>query len=253
MKHTALICAAALAALAGCTELPKPQFFARAVMPLAVTADPVTMASGPFKDSEVIGRHKVEVRSGVTPKSDLQGTVRLVPAGTPLAEGVVMRNDGPTLFYCDVRPTDAFVSVRGETDCFEDTDNDGQFDVAWTGRPSMSLFTMSLNSAGFQGAITPAPFEKLAKPPSTEIGFKTFTCWNGQPAFVLAFLRTNGNWDFGSGPCAVGDHPGEVSKDGVFSGMGATIKVTGEGDAKQYEVIKRIPAGPIALGSSPIR
>ncbi len=239
-----------LLALAGCEGVPKAQYYSNAMMPLVVTDAPVTAASGSIKTGEVIGRHTVTAVSGVILGGDVAGVTRPVPAGTLLAEGLVGKQGGPVKVYCDVRQTDAF-STGHETDCFEDTNRDGTFDAIWTGAPSLStrLFTLSLSTAGYHGVIEPVAYRAADKPPETEVGFRTYVCWNGKPAFLLAVRRLSGDWETATGPCAAGDHPGEISKDGVFTVSGAQIKVTGEGDAATFEVIKRIPPGPIAFAS----
>ena len=240
--------------LAGCEGVPKAQYYTPATMFLSVTDDPVVAASGPLKAGEIIGRHTVSTASGVILGANVDGVTRPVPAGAILAEGLVSGGNGPTKIYCDIRQTDAF-STYHETDCFQDADADGRFDAIWTGRPSLSmtLFTLSLSSAGYHGVIEPVAYRPADKAPSTEIGFRTYICWNGQPAFLLAVRRIGGQWEEATGPCGVGDHPGEVSKDGVFRGSGIGIRVSGTGDAATFEVIERIPPGPIALGTRSLR
>lgn len=233
----------------GCEGLPEPDHYAGAMMPLVVSADPVQASSGYVIAGDVVGRHRVNTLAGVTLKISAQGITRIVPAGTPLAQGLVGKDGISSKVDCDFRQTDAFVSTRGDVDCFEEADNDGQFETIWTGRPAISTFTLSLQSAGFHGSISPVGYERMASPPSTEVGFMTFICWNGEPAFVLAILKVNGNCNYSSGPCAAGDHPGEVSKDGKFRGMGAGIKVTGDGDVRLFGVMERISPGPISLGA----
>lgn len=247
MSRRAVLVVTLLVALAGCGSVPKAQHYVNAAMPLFVTDDPVTAASGPIKAGEIIGRHKIKPASAVVLAGDVVGVTRPVPAGTLLAEGIMGSKTGPTKLFCDVRSVDAF-STTHETDCFEDNNADGNFDALWAGRPSLSttLFTLSLSSAGYHGVIEPVGYTP-AEPPVTEVGFMTYVCWNGQPAFLLVIRRLNGNWESGTGPCGVGDHPGEISKDGVFNVGRAKIKVTGQGDAAMFEVVERIPPGPIAF------
>jgi hypothetical protein len=239
-----------IALATACASVPKAQYNVAATMPLAVTPDPVVATSGVVKAGDTIARHKVRALGGAILGAEVVGITRTVPAGSMLAQGMARDKAGVLTIFCDVRPVDAF-STSGETDCFQDADKDGKFDTAWTGRPSISLFTMSLSLAGFHGPIPPAPYE-LAKPedaPATEVGFHTYVCWNGKPAFVFGIRQMDGDWDFGTGPCGPGSHPGEVAADGVFRSMGAGIKVTEAGGQSAYEVIERIPPGPISLGT----
>lgn len=250
MKLLTPVVVASLTLFVGCEGVPKAQYYSNAVMPLVVTAAPITMKSGSLKAGEVIGRHTVAALSGAVLDGDVAGVTRLVPAGTILAEGIAGKQGRPIKIYCDVRPTDAFSSYH-EVDCFEDTDADGAFDAIWTGRPSLSmtLFSMSLSSAGYHGVVEPIAYRKTDKAPETEIGLMTYVCWNGQPAFLLAVRRLTGHWETATGPCGVGDHPGEIANDGVFSVSGVDIKVIGNGDTATFDILKRIPPGPIAITS----
>lgn len=242
----AIVGVAMAAACAG--GVPKAQYDVPAMMPLIVTPDPVMASTGVVKANDKIGRHKVRTDGGAVLTADVAGITRPIPAGTLLAAARARDRAGVVAIYCDVRRVAAF-STYGETDCLQDTNNDGKFDAIWTGRPGISQFTLSLSTAGFHGAIEPAAYTTL-KPeesPATEVGFNTYICWNGKPAFVFGIRRVDGDWDFGTGPCAPGTHPGEENKDGVFRSMGATIKVTEANGQSTYEVTERIPPGPIQL------
>jgi hypothetical protein len=155
--------------------------------------------------------------------------------------------------FCDTRQIGRW--AFDTTDCFQDSDNDGRFDTLWQGDPSISYFMLSLSTAGLIGSIPPTPYREAteAERPRSEIGFRTFVCWNGLPAFLLSVPVYETEWSSGTGPCGAGDHPGEVSKDGMFRGMGAGIKVTGSGDAATYEVVERIPPGQISLAMTSSR